>query len=223
MPIYCGDKGVLNHGGKAERDLKEKQAQFDVLHVMKDLVVESPVTSAYRWVKGHSVKKKGRKNCTEPELMNNVVDKLADLEYHRAMMNEDCVDAEFPFEKLKVRSKGKKLTGNLRGALDNLHGERTARTYLDSKGIVKSEDFPCVWWDGMEEVMKGYPKMYRVSTMKHVSGFCGTNKMMPYWKPGWSASCPSCGSAIKSSAHVTRCKDQGRRKMLQSSVQELVD
>ena len=61
VPEYCDNKGVLNHGGKAERDLKEKQAQFDVLHVMKGLVVDSPVHSDFRWVEGYSVKKKGRK------------------------------------------------------------------------------------------------------------------------------------------------------------------
>ena len=71
--------------------------------------------------------------------------------------------------------------------------------------------------------MKSYAKMYRVWTTKHVSGLCVINKLMSYWKPGWSAICPSCGEAIESSAHITRCKDKGRRKMLQSSVQELVD
>ena len=47
--------------------------------------------------------------------------------------------------------------------------------------------------------------------------------MMSYWNPGWKAMCPSCEAEIESSAHITRCKDPGRRKMLQSSVQELVD
>jgi len=47
--------------------------------------------------------------------------------------------------------------------------------------------------------------------------------MMSYWKSGWYAICPSCESAIETSAHITRCKDNGRRKMFQSSVQELVN
>ena len=28
VPIYCDNKGVLNHGGEAKRELKEKQAQL---------------------------------------------------------------------------------------------------------------------------------------------------------------------------------------------------
>ena len=63
VPIYCDNKGVLNHGGEAEGELKEKQAKFDVLHVMKGLIVDSPVSSDFRWVEGHSVAKKGRKNA----------------------------------------------------------------------------------------------------------------------------------------------------------------
>ena len=43
VPVYCDNKGVMNHEGKAERDLKEKQAQFDVFHVMKGLIMDSPV------------------------------------------------------------------------------------------------------------------------------------------------------------------------------------
>ena len=57
VPTYCDNKGVLNHGSQAEKELKEKQAQFDVLHVMKTLIAESPVKSAFQWVEGHSVKK----------------------------------------------------------------------------------------------------------------------------------------------------------------------
>ena len=55
---HCDNKGVLNHGGKAEAELKEKQAQFDVLHVLKGLVSASKVLTTFNWVEGHSVEKK---------------------------------------------------------------------------------------------------------------------------------------------------------------------
>ena len=31
VPIYCDNKGVLNHGSQAEKELKETQAQSNVL------------------------------------------------------------------------------------------------------------------------------------------------------------------------------------------------
>ena len=82
---------------------------------------------------------------TRPINANDFADKLADLEYNRAIMGQNSVPTEFPFEKLKVKSRGKKITGNLRRTLDNLYGENTAKTYPDSKGIVKSDDFSCAW------------------------------------------------------------------------------
>lgn len=57
---------------------------------------------------GHSITKKGRRNYIEPELMNDIVDKISDLEYHRALNNDNFVSSEFPFERLRVRSKGNK-------------------------------------------------------------------------------------------------------------------
>ena len=57
VPMYCENKGVLNHGTQAGEELKEKQAQFDVLHVMGTLMAESQVVSSFRRLEGNSVEK----------------------------------------------------------------------------------------------------------------------------------------------------------------------
>ena len=75
----------------------------------------------------------------------------------------------------------------------------------------------------MEHLMKSYSKKYRVWLTKHVSGCCGINKQRSYWSPEWSAMCPSHGSMVERNAYVRRCRESGRRKMLHSSVGELVD
>ena len=71
VPTYCDNKGVLNHVSQAKKQLKEKQAQFDVLRVMKTLIAESPVKSAFQWVERHLTEKKGPRHCTHPEIMND--------------------------------------------------------------------------------------------------------------------------------------------------------
>ena len=58
VPLYYDNRGVLNHGSQAKKEPKEKQAQFDVLHVMKTLIAESPVTSSFQWIEGHSAGEK---------------------------------------------------------------------------------------------------------------------------------------------------------------------
>ena len=189
---------------------------------MKTLIAENPVSSHFQWVEGHSVEKKGIQNCTPPEIMNDIVDDLADREFFRSLAQNDFIKSEFPFERLRVRSYGTKITGNLRKELDNISGEYLARRHFQATGKICEEDFPKVWWDGMDYLMKGYPKMYRVWLTKHVSGCCGTNKMMSYWKPDWTAMCPSCGHVVETTEHITRCGEYSRRRMLSSSVDNLI-
>ena len=58
VPTSCDNKGVCNHDSQAKKELKKKQGQFNVLHVMKMLISESPVNLSFQWVNGHSVEKK---------------------------------------------------------------------------------------------------------------------------------------------------------------------
>ena len=83
-----------------------------------------------------------------------------------------------------MKHNGKKVTGNLRREMDNLTRKQTALKYSAESGRISRENFQTVWWDGMENLAKSYPKMYLVWLIKHVSGCRGTNKQMAYWKPG---------------------------------------
>jgi hypothetical protein len=144
VPTYCDNKGVLNHGSQAEKELKEKQAQFDVLHVMKTLIAESPVKSAFQWTEGHSVEKKGLRHCTHPEIMNDLVDRLTDVAHHRSIQLQNFIESDFPFEKLRLKHNGKKVTGNLCREMDNLTGERNALKYFAESGRISRENFQTV-------------------------------------------------------------------------------
>ena len=76
---------------------------------MKGLIFNSPVFSNFRWVEGHSVAKKSRRQCTGPELMNDTVDNMVDDEFHRALREKDYMHINFPFKKLRVRSNREKI------------------------------------------------------------------------------------------------------------------
>ena len=80
---------------------------------MKTLITESPVTSAFQWVEGHLVEKKGLKHCTHPEITNGLVDRLADLAYHRSIQLQNSIDSNFPFEKLQLKPNEKSHRGSL--------------------------------------------------------------------------------------------------------------
>ena len=112
----------MNHGSQAKKELKEKQAQFNILHVMKPLMAESPVKSVVQWVEGHLAKKDSdaahiRKGMTD------LVDRLADIPYHISIQLQNFIGSNFPFEKFRLKPNGKKVTGNLCREMDILTEE----------------------------------------------------------------------------------------------------
>ncbi len=50
-----------------------------------------------------------------------------------------------------------------------------AQVLCDRQGVVSKENFPFVYWEGMERVLKSFPEMFRVWVTKHVSHFKGQN------------------------------------------------
>ncbi len=50
-----------------------------------------------------------------------------------------------------------------------------AQALYGRRGVVSKENFPFVYWEGMERVMKVFPEMFRIWVTKHVSHFQVTN------------------------------------------------
>ena len=86
VDIDCDNLGVVNHGNSPHRQLPTKQSQADALRSLKQLIIENPFPSHYRWVEGHSVETKGWQNCNISERMNDKVDKLAKYKLLAAML-----------------------------------------------------------------------------------------------------------------------------------------
>jgi hypothetical protein len=127
-----------------------------------------------------------------------------------------------PFDQLLLSVGGQKVTGSATKAILNYWGASEARQFFQSKQIVNKRDFDLVYWDGMESVMGRIPEMFRVWVTKHVSRFCGTNRQLSKYDKTVRNVCPSCGRQDESTSHITRCKEEGRTKMFEASVESLV-
>ena len=55
---------------------------------------------------------------------------------------------------------GTKVTGCVRLVVDRAVGEHVARSFFDRKYIVSSQNFDFVWWDGVENGARDFPKMF---------------------------------------------------------------
>ena len=102
---------------------------------------------------------KGLRNCTHSNIMNDIVDKLANFAFDRAVQLQNAIDPDFPCEKLRVKQNRKKINGNICREIDNLIGERTAKRNFAKSDRISRENFQKVWWDGMYNLIKSYPQM----------------------------------------------------------------
>ena len=78
-----------------------------------------------------------------------------------------------------------------------------------------------VYWDGVEQAMKSFPRLFQNWVTKQVSGMCGCTSARAHWVKDLVDKCPSCGRKGDSSTHVTRCEDPARIVTFHRSIDAL--
>ncbi len=225
FPVLCEDcdnNGVVLHGNSVSRPLPASQAQADVLRVMKKLISKQLFTTKFAYVRSHTDKLKPLGECTQTELMNIIVDDLAQNSLRHACSTEEYFDGIYPNEDCIISMQGVKITGPIRDALEQHWGKTEAKRFFDFKNIVESCNFDLIWWEGVGKAMASYPKMFRVFVTKQVSGWCGSNSKQSLWDTTISTMCPNCGIAKETSKHLTRCTHVGRVRLFRSSVADVI-
>jgi hypothetical protein len=102
-------------------------------------------------------------------------DKLASAALMAMVEANKFISSIFLSEKVCIEIAREQVTGSPQNAITELWGEQVAQVLYDRGGVVSKENFPFVYWEGMEGVLKSFPEMFRVWVTKHVSHFQGTN------------------------------------------------
>ncbi len=97
-----------------------------------------------------------------------------------------------------------------------------AQALYDRWGVVSKQNFPFVYLEGMEHVMKSFPEMFHIWVTKHVSHFQGTNRQLARIDKLVLNVCPSCKCDDEFTFHITWCHDPGRAGKLKDLVEQLV-
>ncbi len=193
------------------------QHQADLIRLAKCLSSSNNCKPQWEWVEGHAVERKGWSNCTLPERLNHQADKLAKGSLLSAIDGGHTMEGDFPFEIVKLKLSGKRVSGSPWEALEADWVYWAAWALYESKNIIRQENFHLVWWDGFCSTMSSYPKMYRVWLTKHVSDFCGNNVQLYYWSKGTqSPKCDFCLVEDEYTMHICQCMDPGRDAMFRS-------
>jgi hypothetical protein len=223
----CDKMGVLLHGTYYRRPLLEKQAQSDVLRYFKQLISESRIGCTMVHVHGHMDKQLRHNQLTPLQRVNIRADELASSALMVALATQIFIKDLFPSEGVKVSIGTKRITGSPKAEITHLWGEQVAQELFYWQGIVHRNNFPLVYWEGTDKVMRGFPEPFRVWITKHVSHFDGMNRILS-WFPAtetrakFANKCPYCGCTDKSTAHITRCHDKGRTLIFLESITSLI-
>ena len=101
-----------------------------------------------------------------------------------------------------------RITGSPKQEITHLWGEQVAQNLFHRRKIMNEQDFPLVYWEGMQKVMQSFPAMFRVWVTKHISHFNGTNRMLSRFpgtatRPKVHNRCPNCKRFDESTSHIT--------------------
>jgi hypothetical protein len=136
-------------------------------------------------------------------------------------MNNSFITSVFPSEKVVIQIAGTRVSGSPKAAILELWGEQTAIDLFHRRKVVHKRLFPYIYWEGMAQVIKSFPIMFRTWVTKQVSHFNGTNRQISRWDKSVINICPNCNRRDESTEHINRCPDQGRKDIMEESVKEL--
>jgi hypothetical protein len=103
--------------------------------------------------------------------VNCRADKLATVALMAAVEANEFISSIFPSEKICIEIAREWVTGPPQNAITELWEEQVAQVLYGRWGVKSKENFPCVYWEGMESVLKLFPEMFCVWVTKHVSHF----------------------------------------------------
>jgi hypothetical protein len=180
LTVGCDNMGVVWQGNSPQRPMLEKQPQSDVLRYFKGLMASSRIGGWMQHMYGHTDKYLLEAKMSPAQQVNCRADKLATAALIAAVEANEFNSSIFLSEKVCIEIAGEQVTGSPKNAITELWGEQIARALYDRGGVVSKDNFPFVYWEGMEHVLKLFLEMFRVWVTTHVSHFQGTNQHLSH-------------------------------------------
>ena len=116
------------------------------------------------------------------ELMNIIVDDLAQRALRHSYSSGEFFDGSYPNEDFIITMGGAKTTGPIRDALERHWGRTEAQRFFHLKHIVYSQNFDLIWWDGVGKAMASYEKCSGSSSPSRYPGGADPIASNPYGK-----------------------------------------
>jgi hypothetical protein len=169
----------------------------------------------------HADKYLSKSKMPPAQQVNCQADKLATAALITAVESNEYILSIFLSEKVCVEISGERVTGSPKNAITLLWGEQVAQALYDRWGVVSTVNFPFIYWEGMERVMKLFLEMFCIWVTRRVLYFQGTNQQLSRIDKLVLNVCPICSCHDKSTSHITRCRDPEQTRILKDSMEQL--
>ena len=179
---YCDNKGIVGHAKKYKEPLPDKQAQADLISMIRLHMRDLPVEVDYAHVFGHLDEILRWDQLTPVQRLNVLCDSLAKRALLEAIGTQRFISSDFPFEQIRLKCGTQKYTGPPARDIYRWWGSRTARDYYHQRGKIHESHFHLIHWKCVGKTMKKFPKRFRNWVTKHVSGTCGCNHFLAKWR-----------------------------------------
>jgi hypothetical protein len=216
--------GVVFHGTHCKHPMLEKQAQADVLHLFKSLMLIFPIGSQMYRVHEQIDDLLRHDQLSVEQMENCGADKLASEALWDGELSQRFITSHYHFKNTRLLVKGDIVTGLQKNAITQHWGTRVAKTLFDQRNIARKVDFNLVYWEVMGKVMKSFPELFPVWVTKQVLHFNGTNRQLSWIDHTGTLKniCPSCGCRDKSPSHITHCWVPGQTLVFHKSLESIV-
>ena len=184
-----------------------------MIRLCKELLSGVSIDVSYHHVKGHMDDILRKDQLTLEESLNVEADELADGALRLAVRENTNINPDLPYEQIKVIDKKteQKAVGSIAENLSRWRSRRMCRHLFANRKRMGSKipwaEYDIIYWAGMEQAMKRFPRLFRNWVTKQVSGMCGCTSARAHWVKDVVDKCPSCGKPGDTSTHVTRCED----------------
>jgi hypothetical protein len=162
LKVGCNNMGVVQHGNSLRRPMLEKRPQSDVLRYFKGLMALSRIGEWMQQVYSRADEYLSEAEMSPAQRVNYLADKLVTAALMAAVEANEFISSIFLSEKVCVEIAGEWVTGSPKNEITELWGEQVAQVLYDRRGMLSKENFPFVYWEGMESVLKLFPEMFRV-------------------------------------------------------------
>ena len=129
-----------------------------------------------------------------------------------------------PLEEASVFIKGVKQTTDMAKGLREHIGRFDSKNYYKEEEIFDEETFESIDFKAVQMALSSKPKMYNLWYGKQCSGFYATGYWMKIRSQGKEdCRCPNCNQLQEDAAHLMVCPCPKRTKLLEESVDHLMD